>query len=326
MAANDFVDKISSLDAGYSTGSLSVYPSAIDSTRELFEVSNAAQTVLSQTLGYASRFITVDSTDGFVSQGLIKIGEEIVYYSSIQGNQFRGLKRGFAGSRQGQWPMGTSVVGGVMAETHNANKDAILNIEANLGITENPAPTSLNGILKDLENRFLAPKPIFQAYPLSGPPPLQVSFQNFSTGESVRYLWDFGDGSTSTESTPIHTYVAEGIYSVKLNLITTAGAQGVSVKSSYIKVDSAIGPEFFYVTPMVGTTATVFSFVDQTVGNVSNRYWVFDDGGQQQINDPDQNVTSYTYSQPGVYTPSLIVVFVSGRIIRLLLSDPIVVT
>lgn len=44
---------------------------------------------------------------------------------------------------------------------------------------------------------------------------LVTTFTNTSTNAST-YQWDFGDGSTSTELNPVHTYAAEGTYTVKL--------------------------------------------------------------------------------------------------------------
>ncbi len=326
MATNQFIDRTSSLDSSYVTGDLSKYPVSIDDQKQLYQATNNAETVLIQTLGYTSRYITVDDTSSFPPQGLLRIGQELIYYGDKTATQFRSLKRGFAGSRQGQWGAGTEVIHSVQSEPHNSVKDALINIETNVGTENNPSAESLNGILKSLEARFLAPKPIFQASPLSGPPPLKVTFQNFSGSQPVRYLWNFGDGGTSTEFAPIHTYLTEGKYTVKLNMITSLGAQGISIKTDYIEVNSDIGPQFFYVNPMFGNTSTVFEFVDQTVGNISSRYWVFDDGNTSQVEDPDVHTITHQYSAPGEYNPNLIVVFEDTSFVRLQLTEPIVVT
>jgi PKD repeat protein len=49
---------------------------------------------------------------------------------------------------------------------------------------------------------------------------LTVTFTNTSQNADA-YLWDFGDGNTSTESNPVHTYLATGQYEVKLSAINT---------------------------------------------------------------------------------------------------------
>ncbi len=43
-----------------------------------------------------------------------------------------------------------------------------------------------------------------------------VYFDNTTTGNAVSYLWDFGDGNTSTATTPVHNYSASGTYTVTL--------------------------------------------------------------------------------------------------------------
>ena len=46
-----------------------------------------------------------------------------------------------------------------------------------------------------------------------------ISFTDISTGDVVSYLWDFGDGVTSTEMNPVHSYSQVGKYLVKLTVI-----------------------------------------------------------------------------------------------------------
>jgi PKD repeat protein len=45
---------------------------------------------------------------------------------------------------------------------------------------------------------------------------LNLSLQFTPILESSSYLWDFGDGTTSTEKSPIHNYTEEGTYKVCL--------------------------------------------------------------------------------------------------------------
>jgi PKD repeat protein len=56
--------------------------------------------------------------------------------------------------------------------------------------------------------------------------PLNVIFTNQSSGEGISgYLWDFGDGASSTDANPTHLYAADGTYNVTL---TVTGAGGTS--------------------------------------------------------------------------------------------------
>lgn len=321
-----FVDRLSSQDAGYQPGDLSIYPVAKDTYDTLYRATNNAETVLIQSLTYTGRFLVVDDTSRFPDNGLIRVGKEIIAYGSKTRTVFKDIKRGFVGSGQRPWPIGTKVMGSVMAEHHNAVRDAILNIEANLGVKDTPTPESLNGILQGLEYQFLAPKPLFRAVPRKGPPPLEVRFQNFSDAPAVRFLWDFGDGSTSVETHPTHTYLASGVYSVKLSMITALGATGITTKNQYIIVDDGETLPFFYVTSLVGDTSTEFEFVDQTKGEITTRYWVWDDGTNTTEPDPDIHTATHTYAAAGTYQPNLLVVFADGTLKRVSLNDTIVVT
>ncbi len=341
-------DRISSLDSGYVIGDLSVYPEAIDDKEILYEARNNAITTLKQILPFNGRKIISYDASKFPPQGLLRIGPppgtfglaELIYYGKRTDSVFSDLKRGFAGSRQNQWEMGAYITNAVMAEHHNALLDSIINIENNLGLKTNPNPVSLNGILVGLESRFLAPKPIFRAFPLKGPPPLQVRFQNFSGGEAIRFLWDFGDGSSSIEESPIHTYQTEGEFTVKLNIITSTGGQGIVQKNGYILVSEDEDLAFYYVLPMEGTSVqtatnltdegtptspTEFEFVDQTDGQIVQRFWIFDDGETKQEDDPDVHTVSHTYNAPGSYQPTLLVIFEDQRFKRVILDEPIVV-
>ncbi|MBI4289210.1 MAG: PKD domain-containing protein [Chloroflexi bacterium] len=50
------------------------------------------------------------------------------------------------------------------------------------------------------------------------------------------YSWDFGDGATSTEKSPAHSYNSGGAYSVSLKVTDPKGNSSVEAKSNYIKV------------------------------------------------------------------------------------------
>ena len=337
--------RLSSLDSQYISGDLSNFPLALDDKNTLYEVKNNAFVPLVQTLTYTGQILIVQSTEKFPDKGEIRVGPlpgvageyELIYYDKKTGNTFQNLKRGFAGSQINYWPALTSTVSlAVMAEHHNAIKDAVVNMEVDLGLKVDPDAASLNGILKAQEIKFLAPKPLFRAFPIKGPPPLQVRFQNFTTGQIARFLWDFGDGGTSIEKSPIHTFVAAGKYTVKLNVVTTLGAQGIATKANYIEVNADDAPSFFYVdsidNPYSVKTATQLSvspkefvFVDQTDGDVIQRNWIFDDGNTYTEQNPDKHQVSHIYSDPGEYIVTELVQFSNGRLKRNQLSEPIVV-
>lgn len=347
--------RISSLDDTYTTGALSAFSSGprtstaniaiVDSKDTLYRVSNNAETKLITGLPYNGKVILVEDATKFPSQGLVRVGQpagkqgpaELIYYGSRTENTFKNLVRGFAGSRQNQWSSGSWATNSVCAEPHNAVKDAIINIENKIGLKNNPVIGSLNQRLNSLEARFLAPKASFRAYPKIGPPSLNVRFQNFSEGDIVRYLWDFGDGTQSIEKSPTHTYTREGLYTVKLNTITSTGAQGISTKTDYITVSQQEKASFFYSTPSVGISnvtaielgcnSTNFTFVDQTDGDIKQRIWIFGDGSDSEVqDDPNIHQANHTFENPGEYDPSLLVVFANTNLKRIFLTKKVIVS
>ena len=58
----------------------------------------------------------------------------------------------------------------------------------------------------------------FDTGPSPNASPLAVSFTSVSTGTPTQWLWDFGDGTTSTEQNPVHIYPTLGNYMVTLTV------------------------------------------------------------------------------------------------------------
>jgi PKD repeat protein len=61
----------------------------------------------------------------------------------------------------------------------------------------------------------------FVAEPKAGKAPLVVKFTDISTGNPETWNWNFGDGTTSSQPNPVHTYTTPGAFDV--NLTVTSG-------------------------------------------------------------------------------------------------------
>ena len=72
----------------------------------------------------------------------------------------------------------------------------------------------------------------FIALSTRGTAPMDVKFMNTTIGEVTSWLWNFGDGTTSTEKNPTHVYTQTGNYTVSLTADGIYSAQ----KENYIKV------------------------------------------------------------------------------------------
>jgi uncharacterized repeat protein (TIGR03803 family) len=76
---------------------------------------------------------------------------------------------------------------------------------------------------------YAAPKANFSASPRSGDAPLQVNFTNESSGLVTSRQWNFGDGTTSTDENPTHTYDSPRTYKAKLTVYGPGGAGSKTV-------------------------------------------------------------------------------------------------
>jgi len=80
----------------------------------------------------------------------------------------------------------------------------------------------------------IAPTAIILASVSSGTAPLSVNFdgtQSFDPGQIVSYLWDFGDGTSSTSVTPSKIFTDNGDYQVTLTVTDNDGLTGTAVKT-----------------------------------------------------------------------------------------------
>jgi PKD repeat protein/Zn-dependent protease len=79
-----------------------------------------------------------------------------------------------------------------------------------------------------LINAGIVPDAEFIAETRKGDPPLTVRFRDFSSGHPLAWLWDFGDGTTSTEKDPVHTYTKEGYYTTRLHVANAFGSDSLT--------------------------------------------------------------------------------------------------
>jgi len=151
---------------------------------------------------------------------------------------------------------------------------------------------------------------VISAAPGSGTVPLIVSFNSAdSKGEISTRLWDFGDGTTSTETTPSHTYSTAGTYYASLKLVSQSG-ESSSATTTIIAEEDSSEPE--PPTAVLSSSATTgeapltvtFSGGSSTTPNssITGYNWTFGDGSQAT-----GEIVSYTYTEPGAYTARLTV-------------------
>ena len=112
-------------------------------------------------------------------------------------------------------------------------------------------------------------KPDFDAQPTDGPAPLQVVFTDASYSEEgaiTGWLWDFGDGTTSAEQEPGHTYVQPGSYDVKLT-VTVNGRKYSEFKRNFIRVEGCLDPAQADIASPVMKSIPEVTFTQSKHGN-----------------------------------------------------------
>ena len=154
----------------------------------------------------------------------------------------------------------------------------------------------------------------FTTSPTSGPAPLNVSFTDNSTSYDgiVSWIWDFGDGETSTEQHPTHVY-NDGEYTVSLTVEDTNGDNDIETKIDYITVTASNQPPVADANgSYTGTEGAPITFdgsgSHDPDGDIVSYTWDFDDGTTEIF--IGSNLTAFathTYNQNGTYTVTLTV-------------------
>lgn len=98
----------------------------------------------------------------------------------------------------------------------------------------------------------------FSGTPVSGAAPLTVQFTDISVGSPAAWLWNFGDGSTSTDVNPSHVYLEQGTYDVTLTITGLAGSS-TTTKADYITVTGVAPTVTPTIVPPTGNTINLYT-------------------------------------------------------------------
>ncbi|MBE7175231.1 MAG: PKD domain-containing protein [Mucilaginibacter polytrichastri] len=154
------------------------------------------------------------------------------------------------------------------------------------------------------------PQPVFSADVRGGCSALTVQFSNTST-QATDFLWDFGDGKTSTEKNPVHTFRGrETAYSVRLTATSPLGCTNTVEMKDYIRVSRQPVAAFSILPDSVRKIPDYrFTFADQSKGDLDSlsMHWEFGDGATSFNHNPE-----HTYADTGRYKVSLIISTAGG--------------
>jgi len=141
--------------------------------------------------------------------------------------------------------------------------------------------------------------------PAEGIGELCVEFKNLSSC-AKRYLWDFGDGATSTKKNPTHCFTdVHKYYTVTLTAYGCCGENTV-VKENYVVVHKPSNA-MFNGSPIVGAPGFAVHFVNNSGGGANHFLWDYGDGESEELKHDYMNKIhpTHIYEKEGEYTVSL---------------------
>ena len=153
----------------------------------------------------------------------------------------------------------------------------------------------------------------FTATPDFGKVPLDVQFNDTSTGSPTSWNWSFGDNSEwfnttlPEERNATHQYVLPGEYEAQLIVMNSIGS---SSTLKIITVESAgMGPvALFTATPIAGAAPLFVQFNDTSTGGVISWNWSFGDGSDWfNTTLPEKRNATHIFDNPGTYEAMLLV-------------------
>jgi len=135
----------------------------------------------------------------------------------------------------------------------------------------------------------------------------QIQFTDASANATA-WSWDFGDGTTSSAQSPLHTFAVSAPYTITLGITSTHACTATISKTITVSATTDLAANFHVNLSEQCSTGNNFVFTDQsriTMPNghaISGYLWDFGDGNTAITANP-----SHTYANAGVYTVTLTV-------------------
>ena len=137
--------------------------------------------------------------------------------------------------------------------------------------------------------------------------PNAYNFINKSRGNNLKYAWDFGDGTTSTEANPMHFYSDTGVFLVCLKIYNESGCKDqMCIRLNVGDIWPNCKAQFTYqykpchLLPIDFCPGYFVQFTDRSYGEDLLYHWDLGDGNVSY----DQN-PSHFYENPGFYVVTL---------------------
>ncbi len=135
------------------------------------------------------------------------------------------------------------------------------------------------------------------SFKISSQNPHEVIFTDESYGLFLTWLWDFGDGTSSTEQNPVHVYSDDGEYNVCLRIYSLE----TQCEDIFCKIIPVIQPcEAGFLFEQDVNNPLKIEFIDYSTGNITEWFWDFGDGTTSYEQNP-----IHIYPDSGLYNVCL---------------------
>ena len=207
--------------------------------------------------------------------------------------------------KEWQWDFGDGSTSALQYPIHVYNRTGLYTVS--LAVTNWAGETSTKTeyhCIRVTEPVTPAPTPVanFSANTTTGSAPLAVQFTDTSSPAPYNQWWQFGDGTSSTDANPVHTYERMGAYTVNLTVWTSLGQATVS-KPAYVTVDGdpRVPEANFTLSRTSGPAPLYVKFTDTSTGNPTSWRWDFEFAWTTLKN------LSLIFDEPGEYPVTLTV-------------------
>ncbi len=135
--------------------------------------------------------------------------------------------------------------------------------------------------------------------------PFIALFENLSAADTpLNYLWDFGDGTTSSQQNPVHVYEEPGIYNVSLAVTSTQGCTAELFLEKPGLIEVFPSPTAAFTVDPEETTAfqTEITFEDESIDSEQHFYFF------TETDSTEERTATWNYHEGGSHRPFQVVI------------------
>jgi PKD repeat protein len=149
--------------------------------------------------------------------------------------------------------------------------------------------------------------------PYTGTEGTEIAFDGSASsdpdGSIVSYDWDFGDGTSATEVSPVHIYTQNDTYTVTLTVTDNDGVTDTVSTTATISDTEPVAD--FTATPTAGPEPLTVTFTETSTSYDGITAWEWDFNNDSTVDSTVQS-PAYEYTQDGTYAVTLTVYEADG--------------